>query len=33
MHNCPIGGRECIQRTTERIKLYISWPNLDIGVT
>jgi hypothetical protein len=33
MHNCPIGGHRGIQRTIERIKLYISWPGLDQGVT
>jgi hypothetical protein len=33
MHNCPIGGHQGIQRTIERIKLYISWPGLDQDVT
>jgi hypothetical protein len=33
MHNCPIGGHQGIQRTAERIKLYISWPGLDQDVT
>lgn len=28
MHICPIGGHQGIQRTIERIKLYISWPGL-----
>jgi hypothetical protein len=32
MHNCPIGGQLGIQRTIERIKLYISWPGLDQDV-
>jgi hypothetical protein len=32
MHNCPVGGHQGIQRTTERIKLYISWPGLDQDV-
>jgi transcription elongation factor Elf1 len=33
MHNCPIGGHQGIQRTTERIKLYLTWPGLDQDVT
>jgi hypothetical protein len=32
MHDCPIGGHQGIQRTIERIKLYISWPSLDQDV-
>jgi hypothetical protein len=28
MHECPIGGHQGIQRTYERIKLYVSWPNM-----
>jgi hypothetical protein len=32
MHNCPIGGHQGIHRTIERIKFYISWPNLDHDV-
>ena len=27
-HTCPIGGHQGIQRTYERLKLYISWPNM-----
>jgi transcription elongation factor Elf1 len=33
MHNCPVGGHQGIQRTTERIKLYLSWPGLEQDVT
>jgi hypothetical protein len=33
MHNCPVGGQQDIQRTIERIKLYISWPGLEQEVT
>jgi transcription elongation factor Elf1 len=33
MHNCPIGGHQGIQRTIQRIKLYLSWPVLDQDVT
>jgi hypothetical protein len=33
MHNCPVGGHQGIQRTIERIKLYISWPGLEQDVT
>jgi hypothetical protein len=33
MHNCPIGGHQGIQRTIQRIKLYLSWPGLDQDVT
>jgi transcription elongation factor Elf1 len=33
MHNCPIGGHQGIQRTIERIKLYLSWPGIDQDVT
>jgi hypothetical protein len=29
MHNCPVGGHQGIQRTIERIKLYMSWPGLE----
>lgn len=28
MHECPIGGHLGIQRTYERLKLYVSWPNM-----
>jgi hypothetical protein len=28
MHECPIGGHQDIQRTHERLKLYVSWPNM-----
>jgi hypothetical protein len=31
MHNCPI-GHQGTQRTTERIKLYLTWPGLDQDV-
>ena len=33
MHNCPIGRHQGIQRTIERIKIYINWPNLEKYVT
>jgi hypothetical protein len=33
MQNCPIGGHQGIQKTIERIKLYLSWPGLDQDVT
>ena len=33
MHDCPVGGHQGVQRTIERIKLYISWPGLDQAVT
>jgi hypothetical protein len=33
MHNCPVGGHQGIQRTIERIKLYISWSGLEDDVT
>jgi hypothetical protein len=33
MHNCHIGGHQGVQRTIERIKLYISWPKLSEDVT
>jgi hypothetical protein len=33
MHNCPVGGHQGIQRTIERIKLYISWPGLEQDIT
>jgi hypothetical protein len=32
MHNCPVGGHQGIQRTTERIKLYTSWQGSDQDV-
>jgi hypothetical protein len=32
MHNFPIGGHQGIQRTSERNKLYLSWPGLDHDV-
>jgi hypothetical protein len=28
MHECPIGGHQGIQITYERLKLYVSWPNM-----
>jgi hypothetical protein len=33
MHNCPIGGHQGINRTIERIKLYITWPGMEQEVT
>lgn len=33
MHNCPVGGHQGVQRTVERIKLYITWPGLEQDVT
>ncbi|KDR23651.1 Retrovirus-related Pol polyprotein from transposon 17.6, partial [Zootermopsis nevadensis] len=33
MHCCPVGGHQGIQKTIERIKLYISWPGLEHDVT
>lgn len=32
MHNCPVGGHQGIQRTTERIKLYTSWMGMEKDV-
>ena len=26
MHECPIGGHQGVQRTYERLKLYVTWP-------
>ncbi|PNF16929.1 hypothetical protein B7P43_G03694 [Cryptotermes secundus] len=31
-HICPVDGHQDIQRTTERIRLYISWPGLEQDV-
>jgi hypothetical protein len=28
MHECPIGGHQGIQRTYERLKLYVTWPGM-----
>jgi hypothetical protein len=33
MHDCPVGGHQGIQRTLERIKLYITWPGIGEDVT
>jgi hypothetical protein len=33
MHNCPIGGHQGINRTRERIRLYITWPGMEQEVT
>jgi transcription elongation factor Elf1 len=33
MHNCPVGDHQGIQRTTESIKLYLSWRGLEQDVT
>jgi hypothetical protein len=33
MHECPIGGHQGVQRTYERLKLYVTWPGMfhDVG--
>jgi hypothetical protein len=28
MHECPIGGHRVIQRTYDRLKLYVIWPGM-----
>ena len=28
MHECPIGGRQGVQRTYDRLKLYVTWPGM-----
>ena len=28
MHECPIGGHQGIQRTYDRLKLYVTWPGM-----
>ena len=28
MHECPIGGHQGVQRTFERLKLYVTWPGM-----
>jgi hypothetical protein len=28
MHECPVGGHEGVQRTYERLKLYVTWPGM-----
>jgi hypothetical protein len=33
MHDCPVGGHQGVQRTLERIKLYIMWPGIEEDVT
>jgi hypothetical protein len=33
MHSDPIGGHQGVNRTVNRIKLYISWPNMTKDVT
>jgi hypothetical protein len=33
MHSDPVGGHQGINRTVDRIKLYVSWPNMREDVT
>jgi hypothetical protein len=33
MHDCPVGGHQGVNRTIERIKLYLSWPGLERDVS
>jgi hypothetical protein len=28
MHECPTGGHQGVQRTFERLKLYVTWPGM-----
>jgi hypothetical protein len=28
MHECPVGGHQGVQRTYERLKLYVKWPGM-----
>jgi len=28
MHECPIGGHQGVQRTYDRLKLYVNWPGM-----
>jgi hypothetical protein len=28
MHECPIGGHQGVQRTHERLKIYVTWPSV-----
>jgi hypothetical protein len=28
MHECPVGGHQGVQRTYERLKLYVTWPGM-----
>jgi hypothetical protein len=28
MHECPIGGHQGVQRTYDRLKLYVTWPGI-----
>ena len=28
MHECPIGGHQVVQRTYEKLKLYVTWPGM-----
>jgi len=28
MHECPIGGHQGVQRTYDRLKLYVTWPGM-----
>jgi hypothetical protein len=28
MHECPIGGHQSVQRTYDRLKLYVTWPGM-----
>ena len=28
MYECPIGGHQGVQRTHDRLKLYVTWPGM-----
>ena len=28
VHECPIGGHQGVQRTYERLELYVTWPGM-----
>jgi hypothetical protein len=28
MHECPIGGHQGVQRTFQKLKLYVTWPGM-----
>ena len=28
MHECPVGGHQGVQRTYDRLKLYVTWPGM-----
>jgi hypothetical protein len=32
MHECPIGGHQGVQRTYDRLKLYVTWPGMFVDV-